>query len=61
MSQVPAAKRTLQVLRILASQPDPVPLERMDGAEQALFQRQVHKARLEESAQLYPAATLYPR
>jgi DNA-binding IclR family transcriptional regulator len=32
MSQVPAATRTLQVLRFLASQPDPVPLERLAGA-----------------------------
>ena len=29
MSQVPAATRTLRVLRFLASQPDPVPLERI--------------------------------
>ena len=29
MTQVPAAKRTLQVLRFLASQPDPVPLDRV--------------------------------
>ena len=29
MSQVPAATRTLRVLRFLASQPDPVPLERV--------------------------------
>ena len=29
MSQVPAATRTLRVLRFLASQPDPVPLERL--------------------------------
>lgn len=29
MSQVPAATRTLQVLRFLASQPDPVPLDRI--------------------------------
>ncbi len=29
MSQVPAATRTLQVLRFLAAQPDPVPLERL--------------------------------
>jgi DNA-binding IclR family transcriptional regulator len=32
MSQVPAATRTLQVLRFLASQPDPVPLERVASA-----------------------------
>lgn len=32
MSQVPAATRTLMVLRFLASQPDPVPLERLAGA-----------------------------
>ena len=32
MSQVPAATRTLQVLRFLASQPDPVPLERLASA-----------------------------
>ena len=32
MSQVPAATRTLLVLRFLASQPDPVPLERLAGA-----------------------------
>jgi DNA-binding IclR family transcriptional regulator len=32
MSQVPAATRTLRVLRFLASQPDPVPLERLAGA-----------------------------
>ena len=32
MSQVPAATRTLQVLRFLASQPDPVPLERLAAA-----------------------------
>ena len=29
MSQVPAATRTLRVLRFLAAQPDPVPLERL--------------------------------
>ena len=29
MSQVPAASRTLRVLRFLASQPDPVPLDRI--------------------------------
>ena len=29
MSQVPAATRTLRVLRFLASQPDPVPLDRI--------------------------------
>jgi DNA-binding IclR family transcriptional regulator len=32
MSQVPAATRTLRVLRFLASQPDPVPLERLATA-----------------------------
>ncbi len=32
MSQVPAATRTLRVLRFLASQPDPVPLERIASA-----------------------------
>ena len=32
MSQVPAATRTLRVLRFLASQPDPVPLERIARA-----------------------------
>jgi DNA-binding IclR family transcriptional regulator len=32
MSQVPAATRTLRVLRFLASQPDPVPLERLASA-----------------------------
>ncbi len=32
MSQVPAATRTLMVLRFLASQPDPVPLERLATA-----------------------------
>jgi DNA-binding IclR family transcriptional regulator len=32
MSQVPAATRTLMVLRFLAAQPDPVPLERLAGA-----------------------------
>jgi DNA-binding IclR family transcriptional regulator len=32
MSQVPAATRTLLVLRFLASQPDPVPLERLATA-----------------------------
>jgi len=32
MSQVPAATRTLQVLRFLAAQPDPVPLERLAAA-----------------------------
>jgi len=32
MSQVPAATRTLRVLRYLASQPDPVPLERIAQA-----------------------------
>ncbi|MEI5674331.1 MULTISPECIES: IclR family transcriptional regulator [unclassified Nocardioides] len=32
MSQVPAATRTLRVLRFLASQPDPVPLERIAQA-----------------------------
>jgi DNA-binding IclR family transcriptional regulator len=32
MSQVPAATRTLRVLRFLASQPDPVPLERLAAA-----------------------------
>jgi DNA-binding IclR family transcriptional regulator len=32
MSQVPAATRTLQVLRFLATQPDPVPLERIAAA-----------------------------
>ncbi|MET0838063.1 MAG: IclR family transcriptional regulator [Marmoricola sp.] len=32
MSQVPAATRTLRVLRYLASQPDPVPLERLASA-----------------------------
>src|SRR3954454_6504987 len=32
MSQVPAATRTLQVLRFLAAQPDPVPLERLASA-----------------------------
>jgi DNA-binding IclR family transcriptional regulator len=32
MSQVPAATRTLMVLRFLASQPDPVPLERLASA-----------------------------
>ena len=32
MSQVPAATRALQVLRFLASQPDPVPLERIAAA-----------------------------
>ena len=31
-SQVPAATRTLQVLRYLASQPEPVPLEHIAGA-----------------------------
>ena len=29
MSQVPAATRALRVLRFLASQPDPVPLDRI--------------------------------
>ena len=32
MTQVPAATRTLLVLRFLASQPDPVPLERLASA-----------------------------
>ena len=32
MSQVPAATRTLKVLRFLAAQPDPVPLERIASA-----------------------------
>ncbi len=32
MSQVPAATRTLLVLRFLASQPDPVPLDRLASA-----------------------------
>lgn len=32
MSQVPAATRTLLVLRFLAAQPDPVPLERLAAA-----------------------------
>ncbi len=32
MSQVPAATRALRVLRFLASQPDPVPLERLAAA-----------------------------
>lgn len=32
MTQVPAATRTLQVLRFLAAQPDPVPLERVAAA-----------------------------
>ncbi|MET1000042.1 MAG: IclR family transcriptional regulator [Marmoricola sp.] len=32
MSQVPAATRTLMVLRFLASQPDPVPLDRLASA-----------------------------
>jgi DNA-binding IclR family transcriptional regulator len=32
MSQVPAATRTLMVLRFLAAQPDPVPLERLASA-----------------------------
>lgn len=32
MSQVPAATRTLKVLRFLAAQPDPVPLERLASA-----------------------------
>ena len=32
MSQVPAATRTLKVLRFLAAQPDPVPLERLAAA-----------------------------
>ena len=32
MSQVPAATRTLMVLRFLASQPDPVPLDRLANA-----------------------------
>ncbi len=32
MSQVPAATRALQVLRFLAAQPDPVPLERVAAA-----------------------------
>ncbi|MCW2820070.1 MAG: IclR family transcriptional regulator [Marmoricola sp.] len=32
MSQVPAATRTLRVLRFLAAQPDPVPLERLSSA-----------------------------
>ncbi len=32
MSQVPAATRTLMVLRFLAAQPDPVPLERLAAA-----------------------------
>ena len=32
MSQVPAATRTLRVLRFLASQPDPVPLDRISRA-----------------------------
>jgi len=32
MSQVPAATRALRVLRFLASQPDPVPLERVAAA-----------------------------
>ena len=32
MSQVPAATRALRVLRFLASQPDPVPLERIAAA-----------------------------
>src|SRR6476661_10312922 len=34
MSQVPAATRTLRVLKFLASQPDPVPLERIARAAQ---------------------------
>ena len=34
MSQVPAATRTLMVLRFLAAQPDPVPLERLASALQ---------------------------
>jgi DNA-binding IclR family transcriptional regulator len=34
MSQVPAATRTLMVLRFLAAQPDPVPLERLAAALQ---------------------------
>jgi DNA-binding IclR family transcriptional regulator len=32
MSQVPAATRTLMVLRFLAAQPDPIPLERLASA-----------------------------
>lgn len=32
MTQVPAATRTLKVLRFLAAQPDPVPLERLANA-----------------------------
>ena len=32
MGQVPAATRTLRVLRFLASQPDPVPLDRITRA-----------------------------
>ncbi len=32
MSQVPAATRTLKVLRFLAAQPDPVPIERLASA-----------------------------
>ena len=32
MSHVPAATRTLRVLRFLAAQPDPVPLDRIAGA-----------------------------
>jgi DNA-binding IclR family transcriptional regulator len=32
MTQVPAATRTLKVLRFLAAQPDPVPLERLAAA-----------------------------
>src|SRR3978361_941675 len=32
MSQVPAATRTPRVLRFLASQPDPVPLDRLASA-----------------------------
>ncbi|HEX3224194.1 MAG TPA: helix-turn-helix domain-containing protein, partial [Nocardioides sp.] len=32
MGQVPAATRALRVLRFLASQPDPVPLDRITRA-----------------------------
>ena len=45
MSQVPAATRTLRVLRFLASQPDPVPLDRDHARVRPAAQHGVPPAR----------------
>ena len=48
MSQVPAATRTLRVLRFLASQPDPVPLDRDHARVRAAAQHGVPPARRDD-------------